>query len=176
MRQRILALGVLMIIAGAPAAFAEDLSGVKVEKVEIVPNSEKDVNSLYFRGRPVVEAAANSDSGAKPGKVAAEAIQLPTYRSYRLIVTIGYPGNGKAPSSFTVRTDCVRDGKTVTLGKARVGFTKSVNTYACYDVFPAEADTGDCVIRTVVVGDDDTKKPDAKPASPGLEFKARIQK
>lgn len=139
------------------AALAQALPDLKVVKVEIVPNSAKDVNDAFFRGRPLLEVSPTSE---KDG----ERLQLPIYRSYRFIVTIHF-GQGKAPGSFLVSTQSVRDGKTVTLGKTRIALEDRSVQYACYHVYPAEAGPGDCVIRTIVEADNE---------SWAFEFKATI--
>lgn len=148
---------VVFSVAGS-AALGQELPDLKVIKVEIVPNSVKD-NDAFFRGRPILEVAPTPQ---KDG----ERLQLPTYRSYRFIVTI-HIGKGKAPSSLLVRSECVRDGKAVVLGKTRIVQEKRFAQYACYDVFPAEGGPGDCVIRTVVEADKESK---------ALEFNATIVK
>jgi hypothetical protein len=146
------------IALGGSAAPAEDLPDLKVVKVEIVPNSAKD-NDAFFRNRPVLEVAPAPEKGG-------ERLQLGTYRSYRFIVTV-HVGKGKAPPSFLVRTECIRDGKAVVLGKTRIAGGDRFAQYACYDVFPAEGGPGECVIRTVVEADKESKV---------LEFKATIAK
>jgi len=85
---------------------------------------------------------------------------------HRFIVTVQI-GRGKAPSSLLVRTECVRDGKTVVLGNTRIGSDVRFAQYACYPVFPAEAGPGDCVIRTIV---------EAGKEHNALEFNATIVK
>jgi hypothetical protein len=152
------ALALLVSLTGA-AASAEDLPDLKVVKVEIVPNSDQDAKSPFFRGRPVIELAA---APAKGG----DRFQLPTYRSYRFIVTI-HIGNGKPPASLLVKTECVRDGKTVVLGKTRISLEDRFAQYACYDVFPGQAEVGDCVVRTAV---------EAGKGAKAHEFKATIVK
>src|SRR5262249_60506643 len=87
---------VVIPLAGS-AASAQELPDLKVVKVEIVPNSVKDSNDAFFRGRPILEVAPTPEKGG-------ERLQLPTYRSYRFIVTIHF-GEGKAPSSVLVRTE-----------------------------------------------------------------------
>lgn len=141
----------------SPAALAQELPDLKVIKVEIVPNSAKDSNDPFFRGRPLLEVSPTSE---KDG----ERLQLPRYRSYRFIVTI-HVGQGKAPASFLVSTQSIRDGKIVTLGRTRIALENRFTQYACYNVFPAEAGPGDCLIRTIVEADNDSK---------ALEFKATI--
>jgi len=138
------------------AAMAQELPDLKVVKVEIVPNSTKDLNDAFFRGRPMLEVAPASENDGR--------LQLPRYRSYRFIVTI-HVGQGKVPSSFLVSTQSVRDGKTVILGKTRIALEDPFVQYACYDVFPAEAGPGDCVIRTIIQAGTESK---------ALEFKAAI--
>jgi hypothetical protein len=148
---------VVLCVAGS-AALGQELPDLKVIKVEIVPNSVKD-NDAFFRGRPILEVAPTPEKGG-------ERLQLPTYRSYRFIVTI-HIGKGKAPSTLLVRTECVRGGKAVVLGKTRIGQENRFAQYACYDVFPAEGGLGDCVIRTVFEADKESK---------ALEFNATIVK
>jgi hypothetical protein len=157
MRDLVPAIAAVVIPLAGSAALAEELPALKVVKVEIVPNSAKDLNDAFFRGRPILEVAPTPE---KDG----ERLQLPTYRSYRFIATI-HIGEGKAPASFLVRTECVRDGKTVILGQTRIALEDRLVQYACYNVFPAEAGRGDCMIRTVVEADKENK---------GLEFKATI--
>lgn len=144
------------VALGAPAGAAGQLPDLKVVKVEIVPNSAKDTDP-FFRNRPVVEVAP------PPGKDA-DRVELGTYRAYRFVVTV-HVGGGKAPPSLLVRTECVRDGKAVVLGKTRIGVEDRSAQYACYPVYPAEGGAGDCVIRTVVEADTEGK---------ALEFKATI--
>ena len=129
------------------AASAQESPTLKVVKVEIVPNSVKDQDDAFFRGRPLLEVAPSSEK--EP-----ETLRLPTYRSYRFIVTIRV-GVDNPPSSFAVETQCLRDGKTVTLGKTRVAVDGRGTQYACYDVFPAEAGPGDSEIRTVIAAQND---------------------
>jgi len=132
---------------------------LKVVKVETVPNSEKDLKEDAFRrGREILEVAPTPDKGGKR-------LQLPTYRQYRFIVPIQI-GNGKPPASLVVRTEYVRDGKTVVLGKTHISTDIRSAQYACYAVFPAEAGPGDRVIRTVVEAEKES----------ALEFKATIVK
>jgi hypothetical protein len=159
MRSLVPALSVAVLALAGSAAPGQQQPDVKVVKVEIVPNSAKDLEDAFFRGRPILEVAPTPEKGG-------ERLRLPTYRSYRFIVTI-QAGKSKAGSSFLVRTECVRDGKTVTLGKTRIASDGRFARYACYDVFPAEAGPGDCVIRTVVETDKENKT---------LEFKATIVK
>src|SRR5262245_27922795 len=100
----IAALVISLISLASSVTWAQALPDLKVVKVEIVPNSVKDLNDPFFRGRPILEVAPTEKDG--------ERLQVPTYRQYRFIVTI-HVGKGKAPSSLLVRTECVRDGKTV---------------------------------------------------------------
>lgn len=160
MRKLVPVIAAVVISLAGSAVSAQELPDLKVVKVEIVPNSEKDLKGdAFWRGRSIIEVAPTPEKGG-------ERLQLPTYRQYRFIVTIQI-GKGKAPSSLLVRTECVRDGKTVVLGKTRIGTDIRIAQYACYAVFPAEAGPGDCVIRTVVEADKETK---------ALEFKATIVK
>ncbi len=129
------------------AASAQESPALKVVKVEIVPNSVKDRDDAFFRARPILEVAPGAEK--EP-----ESLRLPTYRSYRFIVTIRI-GEDAPPASFAVETQCLRDGKTVTLGKTRVAVDGRQTQYACYDVFPAEAGPGDCEIRTVIEAQND---------------------
>ncbi len=137
----------LVISFTLSAALAQESPALKVVKVEIVPNSVKDQDDAFFRGRPILQVAPASEKES-------ETLRLPTYRSYRLIVTIRI-GKDNPPSSFAVETQCLRDGKTVTLGKTRVALDGRSTQYACYDVFPAEAGPGDCEIRTVIEAQND---------------------
>jgi hypothetical protein len=157
MRNLVPAIATAVLALAASSVLAQERAELKVVKVEIVPNSAKDLNDAFFRGRPILEVTPSPE---KDG----ERLQLPTYRSYRFIVTIQV-GKGKAPDSYLVRTECVRDGKTVIVGKARMASGDRFAQYACYDVFPAEAGPGDCVIRTVVEADKENQ---------ALEFKATI--
>jgi hypothetical protein len=157
MRKLLPVVTALMMSLAGSAALAQELPDLKVVKVEIVPNSEKDLKDAFFCGRPILEVAPTPEKGGAR-------LQLPTYRSYRFIVTI-HIGKGKTPSSFLVRTECVRDGKTVILGKTRLALEDRNAQYACYDVFPAEAGPGDCIIRTIVEADKEQK---------ALDFKATI--
>ncbi len=157
MKKLIPVMAAMTAFLSGPALWAQDLPELKVVKVEIVPNSAKDVNDPFFRRRPILEVApASKEDDAR--------LQLPTYRSYRFIVTIQV-GPGKEPGALLVSTQSVRDGKTMTLGKTRVALEGPSTRYACYDVFPAEAGPGECVIRTIVKADHEGKV---------LEFKAAI--
>ena len=147
-----------MSVLGADEAVVPE-SDLKVLKVEIVPNAAKDAEDGFFRGRPVLEVAPATEKGG-------ERLQLPTYRSYRLIVTVQV-GKGDAPTSLLVKTESVRGEKAVVLGRTSIVPEKRPAQYACYDVFPAEAGPGDCVIRTTVEAGKGTKV---------LEFKATIVK
>jgi hypothetical protein len=158
MRSLVPVIVVVGIALAGSAASGQELPDLKVVKVEIVPNSAKD-DDAFFRNRPVLEVTP-------PPEKDGERLKLGTYRSYRFIVTV-HIGNGKAPPSLLVRTECVRDGKTVVLGKAHIVRENRFAQYACYDVFPAEGGVGDCVIRTVV---------EANKESKALEFKATIVK
>lgn len=162
MRRVVLALPVCVAFALGSAAPPQNRPDLKIAKVEIVPNSVEDLQrDAFFRGRPLIQAAPN------PQKEGDERLRLPTNRSYRFIVTIRRDGKGKVPSSFLVRTECVRDGKTVTLGKSRTSLEGRVAGYACYDVFPSTGGDGDCLIRTVVEMDHGKN---------ALDFKATIGK
>jgi len=145
MRTCIPPVALIAMSLAASAVSAEELPDLKVTKVEIVPNSARDLNDPFFRGRPILEVAPATDEHDEP-------LQLPTYRSYRFIVTVQL-GQAKAPESFLVKTECIRDGKTTLLGKTRIGLENRRSQYACYDVFPAEAGPGECLIRTVVEAD-----------------------
>jgi hypothetical protein len=156
-----LALAVTFAVAQGPPTF-------KVVKVELVPNSEQDPkNSTFFRDRPIIEAAPSANKG--------ELLKLPTYRSYRFIVTIEPFGELKAPLACLVRTECVRDGKVTLLGKASILYAAGPSLYACYNVFPAEGGEGDCTIRTVVEWGPPGAKDGYLKGMP-LEFKASIVK
>jgi len=159
MRSLALLIAAAMIPLAGASGRADELPDLKVVKVEIVPNSAKDADDAFFRGRPVLEVAATPDNGG-------DRLQLPTYRSYRLVVTVQV-GKGQAPASLLVRTECVRGEKAVVLGKARIVAEERPAQYACYDVFPADAGPGDCLIRTTVEAGKETKV---------LEFKATIMK
>jgi hypothetical protein len=164
MRNLVPVIAAVVISLAGSALLAQELPELKVVKVEIVPNSERDLESAaFFRGRPIIEAAPAPDKGG-------ERLQLPSFRSYRLIVTVQI-GKGKTPSSVLVRTECVRDGKTVVLGKTHIGIDGRIQ-YACYDIYPGSAEPGDCVIRTIVEADTETKAFETK----ALEFKATIAK
>ena len=157
MKKLIPVMAATIALLSGSALCAQELPELKVVKVEIVPNSAKDLNDPFFRRRPILEVAPTSkEDDAR--------LQLPTYRSYRFIVTIQV-GPGKAPASLLVSTQSVRDGETVTLGKTRVALEDRRMLYACYDVFPAETGPGECVIRTIVKADQEGK---------ALEFKAAI--
>jgi hypothetical protein len=152
-----------ILACAAVALFAapddKNQSELKVVKVEIVPNSEGDLKQdAVFQKRPLIELAS---SDGQP----AERFQLMRFRSYRVIATVRNTGAGTGPSSFVVRTDCVKDGKAVTLGKTRIGLEGRAVGYACYDIFPAEGGAGDCLVRTVVEVEDSAK---------ALEFKTTI--
>src|SRR5262245_21258967 len=159
MRNLVPVIAAVMIPLAGSSARAEELPDLKVVKVEIVPNSAKDAEDAFFRGRPVPEVAPAPEKGG-------ERLQLPTYRSYRFVVTVQV-GKGKAPASLLVRTECVRGEKAVVLGKTRIVPEERPAQYACYDVFPADAGHGDCLIRTTVEACKEAK---------ALEFKATIVK
>jgi hypothetical protein len=176
MRKDVLALAVFLTLVVVGTASAADLPDLKIAKVEIVPYSEKDLKQdAFWQGRAMVEFVPAGENGAKPAKAKAgdERLQLPTYRSYRFIVTVRNVGKAGVPSSFLVRTECVRDGKRVTLGKARINLDRAAG-YACYDVFPAEGGPGACLIRTVVDADKEIKQADERAAGKTFEFKASI--
>ncbi|MHB8953089.1 MAG: hypothetical protein ACYC4U_08915 [Pirellulaceae bacterium] len=149
----------LVVISVAPA---QDLPDLKVAKVEIVPNSVLDLKDAFFGGRPIIEAAPVPEEGSEP-------LGLPMYRSYRFIVTVKYVG-GKTPASCLVRTECVRDGKSVTLGKARIMYDPAPSAFVCYTVYSSQGGPGDCLIRTIV-----ESEPGGKIGGI-LEFRARIDK
>ena len=164
MRKVILVLTVFATFVAGSVASAQALPDLKVVKVEIVPNSALDLKQdLFFRGRPIIEVAPVPENGG-------EQLKLPTYREYRFIVTVKNVGKGKAPFSCLVRTECVRDGKSVTLGKTRIMYDPAPSAYACYAVFPSAGGLGDCLIRTIVESDTEGKK------GVSLEFKASIVK
>ena len=77
-------------------AMAQELPDLKVVKVEIVPNSTKDLNDAFFRGRPMLEVAPASENDVR--------LQLPRYRSYRFIVTI-HVGQRQTPSTYLQRIE-----------------------------------------------------------------------
>jgi hypothetical protein len=52
-------------LAGS-AVLAQELPDLKVVKVEIVPNSEKDyLTDAFFRGRPIIEVAPTPEKGGE---------------------------------------------------------------------------------------------------------------
>jgi hypothetical protein len=154
MRKALLGMVLLVNVVGGGIAAAQELPDLKVTKVEFVPYSETDTKPITTKDKK---------------------LQLHTFRSYRVIVTI-QSGVRKGPdSSFVVRTVCVRDGKSMKLGEARVGSVGRGVILACYDIFPAEGEIGDCLVRTIADADNEIKKKsDKTPGSNTLELKGRI--
>jgi len=100
-----------------------------------------------------------------PGGVYSARIQLHTYRSYRHTVTIQKSVALEGATSFVVRTECIRNGEKVTIGEARVGDSTGWYIYACYDLFPGQAGTGDCLMRTTVDYNNEVQESDESAAS-----------
>ncbi len=96
----------------------------------------------------------------QPAGTTAANIQLGTYRSYRMTVTIEKTLALPKGVSFVVRTECIRDGKSITIGEARVGDSKGWNIYATYDVYPGEAGAGHCLLRTTIDADNEIAETD----------------
>lgn len=86
----------------------------------------------------------------EPQGLASPRMILHGSRSYRLTVTIRKNLNLPAGKSFLVKTECIRNGERVTIGELRVGDSRGWNIYACYDLYPAEAGLGDCILETTV--------------------------
>jgi hypothetical protein len=116
----------------------------------------------------------NVEIEPKPAGITTPTIRLTTNRSYRVTVTIQKTMALPKGASFSVRTDFIRNGKIVTLGESRVGDSKGWNIYACYDIFPAEAGSGEGMIRTTVDADNEIAESDEKPLSNVWERKATI--
>ena len=64
-----------------------------------------------------------------------------------------------------MRTECIRQGRAITIGEARVGQLKSPYVYAVYDVFPSSAGAGNCKLRTIVDADESVKESNESPIS-----------
>src|SRR5262245_20567625 len=159
-----IALASVVLFASASATAAQDQPELKVVKVELVPNSAQDQKqNEFYRNRPIIEIAPASDKEAEP-------IKLPTFRSYRVIVSVAYDGKLRAPFPCVVSIDAVRDGKTVSLGKAPILYYPAPIVYACFDMFPGQAEIGDYILRVSV-----QMEGAAKPGK-SLEFKAKIVK
>jgi len=109
-------------------------------------------------------AITNVSIEPTPQGVNGPKLTLHMSRSYRFQVTIerGGPGQLADTQCFTVRTECIKDGKSVVLGVARVGVTPGMgwNVYATYDVFPSAAGAGDCVLRTTIDVLNEVTEPD----------------
>ena len=88
MRKVLLTIIVLFIGLSMGGAFAQGLPDLKIENVIIDP---------------------------VPSGVNGPRLQLHMYRSYRFQITIRNVGTAAAHSSFVVRTECVRQGKAITL-------------------------------------------------------------
>jgi len=101
-------------------------------------------------------------------------IQLGIHRSYRIIVTIKKSTALPQGASFVVRTQCNRNGKSVTIGEARVGDSKGWNIYACYDLYPGQAGSGDCLLRTTIDANNEIGEPDESATSNVWDRKATL--
>ena len=139
---------------------AQEPPQFKVTKVEIIPNSVKDAAGVFFKGQPILEVAPTSGDWGRR-------LKMGTYRSYRFIATIKISGGARRPDSCLVVTQCIQNGKAVTIGKTRIALEGSTTKYACYQVDPSSAKPGDCIIRTIL-------EVDGK--SQSQEFKATIDR
>jgi hypothetical protein len=99
-----------------------------------------------------------------PNPLVQSQIQLHMYRSYRIQVSIL---NSGAPSpSFTVRTECNRNGMKYNLGETHVGpIAQNQTRDAVYDIFPSSAGAGGCMMRTIVDADRQVNESDESPLS-----------
>lgn len=107
----------------------------------------------------------NLEFDPKPAGITEPRIQLGTNRSYRVIVTIQKTTALPKGASFVVRTECIRNGKSVIIGESRVGDSKGWNIYACYDLYPGEAGFGDCLLRTTIDADNEITESDGSAIS-----------
>lgn len=101
----------------------------------------------------------------QPAGFNAAKIQLGTYRSYRMTVTLEKTIALPKTASFVVRTECIRNGKSINIGESRVGESKGWFIYATYDVYPGEAGAGDCLLRTTVDADNEIAETDESAVS-----------
>jgi hypothetical protein len=126
--------------------------------------------SVFLMGNTVVVAqqdlkVKNLEIYPKPAGIGGPRVQLDMHRSYRFIVTIQKSVNLAPGSSFLVKAECIRGGKKITIGKARVGETLGWNIYACFDVYPAEGGAGDCLLRITVDYHNEVKETDESDVS-----------
>ncbi len=107
----------------------------------------------------------------KPGLLSGNRIILNMHRTYSFRVGFELMSGGKLMSSaqrFTVRTDCIRNGKKIKLGDEHYRIeagTASFSSDFVYDVFPGEAGGGDCLIRTMIDVNNEVNEPDESPIS-----------
>ena len=158
MKKLITSIMVVATFLSGSELLAQESPQFKVVKVEIIPNSVKDAAGAFFRKQPILEVAPTSGKEDKR-------IKMGKYRSYRFIATIKTSGVKKLDSCLVV-TQCIRNGKTVILGKTRIALEGSSTKYACYHVYPSSAESGDCIIRTIVEVDGESQP---------QEFKATIR-
>lgn len=116
--------------------------------------------SCFVLGSTILTAAVdlkirNLELAPKPAYVEGQGIQLDTHGAYRVVVTIQKSAALPTGASFVVRTECIRNGKSVIIGEARVGDSKGWNIYACYDLYPGEAGLGLCRLRTTIDADNE---------------------
>lgn len=116
----------------------------------------------------------NIEIDPQPAGISVPLIQLNTGKSYRTVVTILKTTALTQGASFIVRTECIRDNKSVVLGEARVGDSKGWNIYACYDLYPGEAGPGECVFRTTVDADNEINETDESATSNVWDRKAML--
>lgn len=116
----------------------------------------------------------NMEIDPEPAGTSGPRIVLGTYRSYRATVeiqkTVALPAN----ASFLVRTECIRDGQATTIGQARIGDATGWYMYACYNIFPAEAGAGDCLIRTTIDAQNEISETDESAISNIWDRAARL--
>ena len=94
-----------------------------------------------------------------PKGVQTPTIELHMNRSYQVEVTVEQ--NGQVSQCFTVRTVCIKNNRTYTLGEARIGFAASLGeAYALYTIFPSSAGGGQCFLRTIVDANNEVAESD----------------
>lgn len=95
----------------------------------------------------------------KPHPVLLPKMQLHTYRSYRVRVSVLNKG-GSSPG-FIVRTMCNRAGTISTLGEGPTGpIPAGGKRVVAYDIFPSSAGVGDCMMRTKIDASNTVKESD----------------
>jgi hypothetical protein len=145
----------------------------RIMMVMLITASSRSVCGAFAQGLPDVKIT-DVAIDPKPAGTDTPRIQLHTSRSYRVTVTIQKDRALPKGSSFIVRTECIRNGKAVTLGESRVGEGTGWSIYACYDVYPSQGGGGDCLLRTTVDADHELKESDETPVSNIWDRKATI--